>query len=145
MVRVNFVNFLYLNFLDYRWFASTCNVLFANVILQSYKVQKKCSDHFKKVAIFLGWGKGLKRTERKIILELDLQSHFVSFPVQKPKEVTGSFSHTRRAEPIILCPMWQAKEHLDPYWLPLVQSEPPPAGACSLCEHRKTKTKKQTA
>ena len=107
--------------------------------------RKKCSNHFKKVAIFLGWGKGLKRTERKIILEFDLQSHFVSFPVQKPKEVTGSFSHTRRAEPIILCPMWQAKEHLDPYWLPLVQSEPPPAGACSLGEHRKTKRKKQTA
>ena len=71
-------------------------------------------------------------------MDFDLHSHFVSFPVQKPKEVTGSFSHTLSVEPIILCPMWQVKEHSDPYWFPLVQRELPPAGACNLGKHLKT-------
>ena len=67
-----------------------------------------------------------------------LRSHFVSFPVQKPTDVTGFFSQILLSEPFSVWPSWQAKEHSDPYRLPLVHCNHPPAGAFNLGRHRTT-------
>lgn len=42
------------------------------------------------------------------------RSHLVSFPVQKPIEIAKSFSQTRLAEPSLVYPAWQVKEHSEP-------------------------------